>query len=86
MALADHSSRKKALDNGITVRQRRHWLNVLLNGVDKVEAAYADLDKDINKAHEAGMSWAAIAGVLGMHPTSIKEISERASAGGEGGS
>lgn len=87
MAMADRVSQRKAMTNSpLTTRQRRAWVTTLLNGVEKVETSYADLDKDILKAHEAGMSWAAIGGVLGMHATSVKELAERAESGNEGGS
>jgi len=88
MSLQDRTYQRKAMANStLTVRQRRAWLNSLMDSVAKIETAYEELDTVMGKAHDAGMSWAAIAGALGMHPTSVKEMSDRAQQGGnQGGS
>jgi len=57
---------------------RRRWQKRLLDKQEVIEKAVVDLEDEVLLAYDGGMSFAVVGGILGLHPTTVKDIYERA--------
>lgn len=74
----------------LTIRERRMWQNRLMTRQEAIDKAVEEMEDAILSAYEGGMPYSAIAGTLGLHQTSTREMALRAdkrrSEGGSEGS
>ena len=70
----------------LTSRERRSWNRRLDQAQEAIERAEENREKLMMEAWEAGMSQAAIGGILGMHPEGVARVVKRVQESREGGS
>ena len=58
----------------LSSRDRRSWMNRLVAAQEKIEAAEEDATKILVAAWHAGMSYNALAAIMGAHPDTVRKM------------
>lgn len=66
------------LNTSMPIREKRTWQNRLLNRQEAAERAVEAIEDEMLAAYEAGMSYATIGGIISVHPTTAKDMCDRA--------
>lgn len=81
MAQGKHSSQyshgdRLRMSYRMTPRQRRHWITKAVEAQDALEKAVEMRDRALAQAWSAGLSYAALGGVVGVHAETVKGFVE----------